>query len=396
MSSSRQCNGSWLKVLGEYVEETESPRHFWLWSGLFILGSALQRRVWLPFGLDTIYPNLFVMVVAPPGWSRKGAPVGFAKKILEDIGLPVGIDSPTKRHLTKRLASLSETEQFFYKGFKQPQAPLALISRELSTFLAVDPKNMIEAITDLYDSHDKWDYGTSGKGEDILRNLCISCLFATTPDWIARNLPEEAIGGGFTSRFLLVSGVDRYKEVPVPPIPPPPLYKKLKVDLEMVAHLTGEFTWGEGAQELFIEWYGGIKKWADSVGDDRLHSSFSRAHVQAIKTAMCLHVAQKNDLVIERNDMQRAISLIKATFATASEAFSSHGRSPLAISLDKIIKQVKMFKTITTNRLLKLNYRDVTKKTLMEILENMETMKLIRLEYEEQTQTTFVHWIGKS
>jgi hypothetical protein len=393
---SRKCNGSWLKTLGEYVEETESPRHFWLWSGLFTLGSALQRRVWLPFGLDTIYPNLFVMIVAPPGWSRKGAPVGFAKDILEDVGLPVGIDSPTKRHLTKRLAALSETEQYFYKGFKRPQAPLALVSKELSSFLAVDPKNMIEAITDLYDSHKKWDYGTSGKGEDLLRNLCISCLFATTPDWIAKNLPEEAIGGGFTSRFLLVSGVDRYKEVPIPPLPPPELYKKLKIDLEMVAHLTGEFTWGEGAEELFIEWYGGIKAWADSVGDDRLYSSFSRAHVQAIKTAMCLHVAQKDDLVIERQDMAKAIALIKSTFATASEAFSSHGQSPLAVSLDKIIKQLKIFKTITTSRLLILNYRNVTKKGLMEILENLETMKLVRVEYCDKTKATFVYWIGKA
>jgi len=396
LSSTRKCEGSWLKTLGAYVEETESPRHFWLWSGIFTLGSALQRRVWLPFGLETIYPNLFIMVVAPPGWSRKGAPVGFAKRILEDIGLPVGIDSPTKRHLTKRLAALSETEQFFYKGFKRSQAPLALVSKELSSFLAVDPKNMIEAITDLYDCHDKWDYGTSGKGEDLLRNLCISCIFATTPDWIARNLPEEAIGGGFTSRFILISGMNRYKEVPIPPVPPMELYKKLRADLEMVAHLSGEFIWGEGAEELFVSWYGGIKKWADSVGDDRLYSSFSRVHVHAIKTAMCLHVARKNDLVLEKVDMERAIKLIKASYATASEAFSCHGMSPIGKVLDKVIKQTKVFKTITASRLLKLNYRDTTKRGLEEILENLETMKMVKLDYCEKTKEIFVHWIGKS
>lgn len=396
MSSSRKCKEGWFNVLAEYVEETETPRHFWLWSGIFIIGAALQRRVWLPFARDPIYPNQFILVVAPPGWSRKGAPVGFAKDILEDIGLPVGIDSPTKRHLTKRLASLSETEQFFYAGFKRSQAPLALISKELSSFLAVDPKNMIEAITDLYDSHSKWDYGTSGKGEDILRNLCISCLFATTPDWIARNLPEEAIGGGFTSRFLLISGVDRYKEVPIPPPPPPHLYKKLKLDLEVIAHLTGEFVWEEEALELYNKWYGGIEGWANSVGDDRLYSSFSRVHVQAIKTAMCLHVARKNDLVIERQDMAKAIKLIKQVYSTASEAFSCHGRSPIAIVLDKVIKQAKVFRTITASRLLKLNYRDTTWKGLIEILENLETMKLVRMEYCEKTKETFVHWIGKS
>ena len=392
---SRKCT-NWLATLREYIEETESPRHFWLWSGLFILGSALQRRAWLPFGMETIYPNLFIMFVAPPGWSRKGAPVGFAKKTLEDVQLPVGIDSPTKRHLTKRLAVLSETEHFYYKGFQRGQAPLALVSKELSSFLAVDPKNMIEAITDLYDSHDKWDYGTSGKGEDILRNLCISCLFATTPDWIAKNLPEEAIGGGFTSRFILVSGIDIYKEVPYPPIPDPAIYARLKKDLEGVCHLTGPFEWGKGALEYYKSWYMTIKPWAKSLNDERLYNNFSRVHVQAIKTAMCLHVAEKDELIIEKTDMQKAVILMEEVYETAGMVFAAHGRNPLAMTIDSVIKQCRDFKRCTTNRLLKLNYRDISKKGLEEVLENLELMKMVKREYCDKTNTTFVYWIGKS
>ena len=393
MTNTRKC-ANWLQTLGEYVEDTESPRHFWLWSGLFTLGSALQRKVWLPFGMETIYPNLFIMFVAPPGWSRKGAPVGFSKRILEDIQIPVGIDSPTKRHLTKKLAALSESEQFMYKGMARPQAPLALVSKELSSFLAIDPKNMIDALTDLYDCHDKWDYGTSGKGEDFIRNLFISCLFATNPDWIAQNLPDFAIGGGFTSRFIICSGFDRYKNVSYPPIPPGETYNKLKRDLDVVSRLTGEFCWGKGALEYYDEWYDQIKAWADSIGDDRLYNNFSRVHVMAIKTAMCLHVSRSDSLVIELSDIKKGIFLIRQIFQTASEAFSSHGRNPIAITLDKVIKQVRIFGTITTNRLLKINYRDVTKTSLLEIIDNLETMKLVKGEYDLKTDTTFVKWIG--
>ena len=337
------------------------------------------------------------MFVAPPGWSRKGAPVGFAKRTLEDIELPVGIDSPTKRHLTKRLAVLSETEHFHYKGFMRGQAPLALVSKELSSFLAVDPKNMIEAITDLYDSHNKWDYGTSGKGEDILRNLCISCLFATTPDWIARNLPEEAIGGGFTSRFLLITGTDEdiYKEVPHPPIPDPAIYARLKKDLEVVSHLTGPFEWDSKALEFYKEWYATIRPWAKSINDERLYNNFSRVHVQAIKTAMCLHVAQKDTLIIEQPDIEDAIKLMEDAYETAGRAFAAHGRNPLAITMDSVIKQCKDFKLCTANRLLKLNYRDISKTGLSEVLENLEAMKMVRLEYCEKTKATLVYWIGK-
>lgn len=390
----RKCS-NWLKTLREYVEDTESPRQFWLWSGLFILGSAMQRKVWLRFGMETIYPNLFILLVAPPGWSRKGAPVGFAKKILEDVELPVGIDSPTKRHLTKKLAALSETEHFHYKGFNRGQAPLALVSRELSSFLAVDPKSMVEALTDIYDSHDKWDYGTSGKGEDIIRNICVSCFFATTPDWIAKNLPQEAIGGGFTSRFILVTGVGRYKEVFWPSLPDPAIYLNLKKDLEVVSRLVGEFSITPEAKKVYELWYPTIKPWAKSIGDERIYANFSRVHIQMLKTAMCLHVAEKDDLLIEAFDIERAITLIKTVYETAPEAFSGHGQSYIAVALDKVIKQCRDFGTITTSKLLKLNYRDVTKKSLLEILENLEVMKMVKVEYDEQTKTTFVHWVGK-
>ncbi len=301
----------------------------------------------------------------------------------------------SKRHLTKRLASLSETEQFFYEGYKRGQAPLALPSKELSSFLAVDPKGMIEALTDLYDSHKKWDYGTSGKGEDFLRNLCISCLFATTPDWIANNLPEGSVGGGFTSRFILVSGAENYKDVSWPPPPDPKIYKRLKKDLERISHIVGEFKVEPEAREIYDKWYEKIRPWAESIGDARLYNNFSRVHVQAIKTAMLLHIARKDSLVIEAVDMKKALILIKDIYDHASEAFAGHGKSPLAVVMDRVIRTCRDFGTITAGRLLKLNYRDATKKTITEILENLEAMKMISIEHSEETRTTFVKWIGR-
>lgn len=390
----RAC-ADWLVTLREYVEDTESPRKFWLWAGIWVIGATLQRRVWIDFGRDQIFPNHFIMFIAPPGWSRKGAPVGFAKDVLEDIEIPVGIDSPTKRHLTKKLHSLSETEHFFFNGLKRGQAPLALPSKELSSFLAVDPKGMIEALTDLYDSHKKWDYGTSGKGEDILRNLCISCLFATTPDWVANNLPEGSIGGGFTSRFLLVSGLGKYKEVSWPPKPDESIYKKLKKDLEGMRHLTGPFTITAEARALYDTWYAKIIPWAEAIGDPKLYNNFSRVHVQLIKTAMCLHISRKPDLTIETQDIKKAIGLIKEVYETASDAFSGHGKSPLAVVMDRCIKCCRDHGTITAHKLLKLNYRDATKKTIAEILENLEMMRMVKLERDEKSNSILVTWIGK-
>lgn len=391
--SSRRCS-NWLKTLQQYIEETESPRHFWIWAGLFCITSALQRKVWIPFGMEPIFPNLYVMVVAEPGWCRKAAPVSFAKKILLDIEIPVGIDSPTKRHLTQKLADLSKNQHFQYRNVTKSQAPLALVSKELSSFLAVDPKNMVEVLTDLYDSHSQWDYGTSSQGEDFLRNLCINCLFATTPGWIAKNLPEEAIGGGFTSRFVLVSGTERYKELSHPPVPPTELYRDLKIDLARISQITGEIEWAKDAFELYDSWYKTILAWARKVGDDRLFPSFSRVHVIAIKTAIALHIAESDSLVIEKWDIEGAIRLLTSVFDTASGAFSSHGRSRTAVETDRLKGQLKILKVVTFKKLLRLNYRNTNKLELSEVLENLEAMGSIRMERTAETNSIIITWIG--
>lgn len=389
----RRCS-NWLKTLEKYVEETETPRHFWIWGGIFCISAALQRKVWLPFGMELLYPNLYIMLVAEPGWTRKASPLSFAKRILSDIEIPVGIDSPTKRHFTQRLAELTKNQHFLYKGITKSQAALSLISKELSSFLAVDPKNMTEVLTDLYDSHDVWDYGTSSAGEDILRNLCISSFFATTPLWMARNLPEEAIGGGFTSRFVLVSGTERHKEISLPPTPPQELYRDLKVDLGKISRIVGEAKWGPEAFEYYDAWYKTILPWARDVGDDRLFASFSRVHTMAIKTAIILRIAEEDSLVIEKRNIEAAIKLLTSVFNTASVAFSAHGRSRTGVETDKLQAQLKILKTITFKKLLRLNYRNTNKLELSEILENLHAMGLIRTERSVETNSTIITWTG--
>jgi len=387
----RRCK-NWLKTLAEYVEETETPRHFWLWCGVFCISAALQRKVWLPFGLETIYPNLYIMLVAEPGWTRKGAPLGFAKRILADVEIPVGIDSPTKRHLTQRLAELSKNQHFIHNTVTKSQAPLALISKELSSFLAVDPKAMVEVLTDLYDCHEVWDYGTAGSGEDFVRNLCIGCFFATTPGWIAKNLPEEAIGGGFTSRYVLVSATQRYKEIPSPPLPPAALYRDLKIDLAKISRIVGEVSWNPEAKAFYEDWYKTIVKWAQKVGDDRLFPSFSRVHVMAIKTAIALHVAESDSLTIEIQDIQASIRLLTSVFDNASTAFSSHGRSRTAVETDRLKNQLKILKSVSFRKLLRMNYRNTNKLELMEILENLDAMGVIKRERIAENNSEIISW----
>lgn len=371
----------WLWSLLDYVEETESPRHFWLWGGISTIASALQRKVWLPFGLETIYPNLYIMLVAPPGECRKASPLSLSKKLLEDISIPIFADSPTKRALTKSLDKVRGNQMYRdHEGKPMLHSSMSIISKEFSSFLAVDPKAMIEALTDLYDSHDKWVYQTSEAGTDTLHKVCVNAFIATTPDWISNNLPQEAIGGGFTTRVVIVSGKDKYKWISYPPIPDEKLYIKLKHDLKSISSIVGEFSWGDGAYELYDKWYKTIPEKTLAVKDHRLRGNLSRIHIVALKTAMCLRVTYSEDLKISVEDLDKSIKMCEDALATASEALAGHGRSRTSVDTEKVLQQLRVFGETNFAELLQINYRDTNKKELTEVLITLEAMNHCKLE----------------
>ena len=372
----RRCK-NWLKSLATLVEETEAPRHYWLWSGIFTIGASLQRKVWLPFGLDPIYPNMYILLVGPPGKCRKGGPLSLAKKMLEEIKINVGVDSQSKRALTKELAETAKTGYFEYQGKPKTQCALALISKELSSLLAVDPKGMIEVLTDLYDSHDTWTYKTAGVGTDYLYNVCVCCFLGSTPGWISTNLPEEALTGGWSSRVAVVSANEKYKRISLPPLPSEELYQDLLHDLGIISNLVGEFQWGDGAYKIFDQWYQKLDLKYLEVKDERLHSFLERIHVMVLKVAMALRVAYSNELLLTSDDIGRSIDLLEEVLATASLAFFGQGRSRTSFEVERVLTQLRTLGKTTFKELLQMNYRNTNKTELKEVLDTIVAMGVV-------------------
>ena len=391
----RKCK-NWISSLLEYVEETESPRNFWFWAGLSTLASALQRKAWLPFGLSTLYPNLYVMIIAPPGVCRKGAPVGFSKQILDDIKIQTFVDSPTKRALTKALDEQGRMAAYKYDGKLVPHCSMSLVSKELSSFFAVDSKGMIEVLTDLFDSHDVWEYKTSDKGFDKLHKVCINCIFASTPSWIAANLPEEAIGGGFTSRFIIVNGTEKYKWISLPPPGNKELYKDLKDDLAHISRLVGEFRWEEGAKQAYDSWYMTIPLITKSTRDYQLHAYLSRMHIMMLKVAMLLQVAVSDELIMTVENIQHASKLVESILKDTSVALGGQGSSKLSDVTNRVLTQLRTYKEIEYAEIIKLNYKQATKTELDEVIDTIHAMGNIEQITKGTKNIKWLIWKGGS
>ena len=365
---------NWLQSLLEYVEDTEAPRLYWLWSGIFSIASAFQRKVWVNYGIENIYPNLYLCIVARPG-EKKGAPVRLSKRLLEDILSPVSVDSTSKRKLTKELAKLPDTEQFMHPdGKPRRMSAMAAISLELGSFLAIDKEAMIITLTDLYDSPDVWKYDTSDKGHDFLYNVCLGVFAAATPRYISRDLPPEAFGEGFASRVIWLSERPPYKPVDWPKNLNKLLYKDLVHDLQTISSLIGEFEVTAEARALFKTWYDKIPERKRILRDERLHGNLNRLHIQVLKTSMALAVAESNELVVNSDSMGRAIDLLEDIFSTANRAFGGSGTARLGPMTEKLKMQLAILKETTMRELMQMNYLNVSKTELEEILATLEIM----------------------
>ena len=384
--------GDWLAGLKDYVEETEAPRRFWLWGGIFTICSALQRKVWLPYGIENIYPNLYIMLVGPPG-SRKAGPLSLSKQMLLDLGLPVSADSSSKRALTKELAEISKGSHFDFKGKPRPQCPMAIISKEMSSLLAVDPKGMIEVLTDLFDSHDKWQYKTSGEGQDYLYGVCLSCFIATTPTWLEANLPHEAIGGGYTSRHIIITDTGIHKPVAIPRELDPKLYSMLVHDLNKISILTGEFSWGTGARDYFTDWYENeLSKKPKQIKDERLHGFIARMHIHVLKAAMALRVSYSDSLILNSDDIGHAIDMVDGALVVMGSALGGHGRSKVGGDIEKLLARIQLAGQLSETEIARGQFLGANPGELDEILKTIVRLKYVKPFYDEKGNS-FYEWI---
>jgi hypothetical protein len=269
---------------------------------------------------------------------------------------------------------------------------------------------MVECLTSVYDSRDVWKYETEGKGQDKLYNVCVNCLAATTPGWIMDNLPQSAIGGGFTSRFVMVYADQVYKRVTIPWIRcvedlynpaenerMQTLYKALRSDLMHIhSDLIGPFEWDPEAFEIFDKWYKRIDEKLQGVPDERLHPFVGRMHTIVLKVAMALRVGYSDELIITPPEIKAAVELLEGVVKTASDAFGGHGRSKTGPDVQRVMGQVKVLKHANFRELMKLNYRHLNKTELQGVLATIESMGLTRTVWSGEFPEGRISWVGKA
>lgn len=363
----------WILSYLKYVEHTESPIQYHTWIAMGVVSAALQRRVFMQWGHDTIYPNQYIILVGPSGQSRKGAALGIGRQFLNRLDIPMGGQSMTREALIRlQKESLSDfrdpdTDEILY------QCPLVCVADELQVLLGQKDVGLLADLTDWYDSRDKWGYYTKTQGRDIIQGLCFTLLAGTAPDWLPTIFPQEAIGGGFTSRALFIVEGQKGKIVADPNATPinVELEEQLVEDLLRIYDLKGEMTFSKEAHDAYVEWYTkdetDIRNGKLPITDPKFGGYLARRATHIKKISMALSASRSSDRVITLADFNDAKTIMLQAERGMAKAFSSLGGSRLAVVTELVISYIIRHRVCKRSEILRAHYRDLDAWTMDQI-----------------------------
>lgn len=386
----------------KYSENSEPPKSYHTWVAVSLIAGALQRRVHFRWGHEKIYPNMYIVLVGPSGRCRKGTAIGIGKDLLKEINIATTSESITREALIRAMKNAmsnytdAETQQFKF------HCSLTAISPELSVFLGQNDLKFLSDLTDWYDSADTWTYETKGAGTDQIQGLCFNLLGATAPDWFSSILPQEALGGGFTSRIIFVVEDRKGKTVPKTELSQEHLEMRnqLRTDLEHITTMSGRFEFDPAAEAAYIAWYTEQERLMDSghyvIDDARFSGYCDRRATHVRKLCMIVSASRSNDLVITKADFDRARMMLEAVEINMPRAFSGLGRATYSDVTERVLTYIKQQGIVTRSELMKRFYRDVDGTTLKVVEEVLEYMKVVRVKRDIERAETIYEYIGPS
>ena len=370
----------WLDSFLEFSENTEPKRSFRLWSGISCIASMLQRKVNLPWGHFSIFPNLYIVLVGPSG-ARKGTAMNLVYPFQRELGIRMSAESITREALIKDL-KLSSNTQIDAQGRPIIHCSLTVHSQELTVFLGYNNLQMMSDLCDFYDCRDRWTYRTKNQGTDELLGVWVNILGATTPDLLRSTLPADAIGGGLTARMILVFEKRKAKSVTCPFLTQEELKLReaLLSDLEQILMLAGEFKVTQEYLDFWTYWYP-AQDATPPFTDIRLSGYTERRPIHALKLSIITNVSRGSKMVLELQDLQRAIKLIEDIEQKLPYVFSGVGKAKMADVLVKAWSYIAMNKSVRTSELLRQFHSDADVDDLSSVVRTLETMRTIKIQY---------------
>jgi len=300
---------SFLEEYSKLNNNTEIPGIFAVWCGLAGLSCAMARRCWIDMGIYTIFPNMYIVLVASSGRCRKSVSISVMENLLRQLEPSPNLISQkiTPEALIDAIKVVQTNDD---KVFLKESCVGFVIADEINTFLN---KKTYEAglgsiLTSMFDCKSHFSYHTKGRGIEVLNDSCLGLLAGTTVEWLKAAMPDEAIGGGLTSRIVFVYCATEAKPVAITRRSKEQgeIEESLLKKLKKIMTLEGEVKLTQDAWDYYEQNYNKFYKETTFYDMPTLAGYASRRHVHLLKLAMLFAVSNRMEINVIKTDIESA------------------------------------------------------------------------------------------
>lgn len=348
-----------------------------------MVAGALERRVWAETSQTILYPNLFVLLVSPPGIGKSQAIKHTSKFWYDAKKFKIAPSNATKASLVDCI-SRADGKRLVGGNLIEYHSLLAA-SSEFGVMVPAHDLEFLSVLSDIYDNPANYSEERRSLGNkqiDIVQPQ-FTFIAGTQPAYMASMIPEEAWGQGFCARTIMVYAASA---------PKVPLFSKEKSDprealrlriirqLVKISELFGAATISEDAQTLLQAWHD------DDCPPIPQHSKLSnystRRILHVLKLSIVAAVCRQGIPTIEVCDVQRAQDWLFAAESFMPDIF----RDMVQKSDSQVIQELHFFlwklwvkdKTpLHESRLIHFLSTRVPSEKIMRVIEIAERSKVI-------------------
>jgi len=313
---------SWIDAFVEYTKDAPSPHNFRKWAGISAIAGALERRCWIHTAAAKLYPNMFILLVAPPGVGKDFA-INPMKDLWNSTGkfnlAPIAM---THKGLVDALSEETAHKQYVQDGEWNSYHSLLVAVPELGVLVPGHDLAFLSTLNELYNCGDVYEERSRMSKETLrIERPHLHIISGTQPKYLGELFPEAAYGMGFTSRIIMI-----YAGTPVRVS----LFQdrdcqkhlrlSLRDDLTQIEKLRGPFTITNEAQALIEHWHlAGCE--SDKPSHGKLIHYNARRIMHLLKLCMVFSVSRTAALVIEPEDFHNALHTLLEAETDMPEIF---------------------------------------------------------------------------
>lgn len=364
------------------LRDEPSPQSFKDFGFYFLISACLQRRVWSG-GFDPnvqgscLFAPIYTVLVGPPGCG-KGRVINhvnhcmkywrldrsngeiysdeldtLAGKLEPRDGMPLYGRTPedmSYQALLRRQANSTRPAIWAVcrKGQEKPKdtpekylsAPMYLVLDEMNLLFQKDSQRLCRYLLQAYDCVDV-ENETISRGRDIVKKPSLGLLAGTTPEDLKKQMTDEVVGNGLTSRiwfiYEMISGQRVWHTKPQDS-------EQKQAQQELLAHIQklyfcyGRVNITQEADDYLREWWESADNRVITNNSPLMSSYYSRKGIHVRKLMTILLFAEQTDYYEAGIDLaKKAIEILAYPERKMHYALSPRGRNPLGMIADRIM-----------------------------------------------------------